>query len=210
MSNPHLYKGRPGDQGGLPGAQGGLPGAQGGLPGTQGGRNGLRSGGLNGIHIGGRIVGLPKITMPELLSVTGMIVLSVKGSKRPLGLNIALLSVLSEAACPAVQSATITTKANTSNSILDLRLNLLLLFLNHTFFISPPCLMLATTIIVLNLLAHTFRLIFFTRNSHRFRSSRLFIRKELPREYYTPNSQPYPFDHLTIALPPHMAMIIPS
>lgn len=132
-------------QGGWPGCQGGGPGAQGGLPGTQGGRKGLRTGGLCGTHIGGRIFGLRKITVPELLSVTGMIVLSVKGLKRPLGLNMALLPVLSKGAWAAVPRPTTIAKANTSNNILDLRLNLLFLFLNHTFFISPPRLMLATT-----------------------------------------------------------------
>ena len=69
MNNPPLYEGGPGGQGGL-------------LV-TKGGRNGLRTGGLNGIHITGRVVGPPKITVSELLSVTGTIVLSVKGSKRP-------------------------------------------------------------------------------------------------------------------------------
>ena len=69
MNNPPFYEGGPGGQGGLPV--------------TQGGRNGLRTGGLNGIHIAGRVVGPPKITVSELLSIAGTIVLSVKGSKRP-------------------------------------------------------------------------------------------------------------------------------
>ena len=65
MNNPHFYND-------------GL-GVEDGLPVTQGGRNGLRTGGLNGIHITGRV----KISVPELLSIAGTIVLSVKGSRRP-------------------------------------------------------------------------------------------------------------------------------
>lgn len=134
MSNPHPYQGDPG------GPDGGPGGGQDGLRGTQGGRKGLRSDGLNGIHIGGPVAGPLKITGLELLPVTGVIVFSVNGLKRPPRLNTALLSVLSGAARAAVQSTTITVKADTPNSILDLRLNLLFLFLNREFFILPPCL----------------------------------------------------------------------
>ena len=134
MSNPHPYQGDPG------GPDGGPGGGQDGLRGTQGGRKGLRNDGLNGIHIGGPVAGPLKITGLELLPVTGVIVFSVNGLKRPPRLNTALLSVLSGAARAAVQSTTITVKADTPNSILDLRLNLLFLFLNREFFILPPCL----------------------------------------------------------------------
>ena len=117
MSNPHPYS--LGDQGGGPGGQGGGPGAQGGGPGTQGGRNGLRGGDLNGINIGGCIIALLEITVPKLLSFTGVIVISVNGLKRPIWLDVVLLSVLSEAAYAALLSPTITTKANVPNTILE-------------------------------------------------------------------------------------------
>jgi len=93
--------------------------------------------------IGGRVSGSVKTPVLELPSITGVIVFSAKGSKKLVWLesiSSALLSVFSEAACGAAPNPTITAKTNApnSNSILDLKLNLLLLLLNHEFFISPP------------------------------------------------------------------------
>ena len=93
----------------------------------------------------GCVVGLPGITVPELLSVTGMIVLSVKGLKKPSWPNMVLLSVSSKATYAAMQSPTITIKANAPNRISDSRLNLLSLFVNHRSFIPLRCLAPATT-----------------------------------------------------------------
>lgn len=110
---------------------------------TKGGRKEPRVAGLNGMCIGGRVSGSVKTPVLELPSITGVIVLNAKGSKKLVWLesiSLDLLSVLSEAACGAAPSPTIIAKTNApnSNSILDLKLNLLLLLLNHEFFISPP------------------------------------------------------------------------
>lgn len=113
MSNPHPYQGDPG------GPDGGPGGGQDGLRGTQGGRKGLRSDGLNGIHIGGPVAEPLKITGLELLPVTSVIVLSVNGLKRLPRLNMALLSVLFAAAYAALPSPTITAKASVPNNILE-------------------------------------------------------------------------------------------
>jgi hypothetical protein len=93
--------------------------------------------------IGGRLSESVKTPVLELPSIIGVKVLSAKGSKMLVWLeniSLGLLSVLSEAACGAAPSPTITAKTNApnNNSILDLKLNLLLLLLNHEFFISPP------------------------------------------------------------------------
>jgi len=110
---------------------------------TRDGRKEPRVAGLNGMYIGGRVSGTVKTPVLELSSITGEIVLSAKGSKELVWLesiSLVLLSVLFEAACGAAPSPTITAKTNApnSNSILDLKLNLLLLLLKHEFFISPP------------------------------------------------------------------------
>jgi len=110
---------------------------------TRGGRKEPRVVGLNGMCIGGRLSGSVKTPVLKLPSIIGVKVLSAKGSKVLVWLesiSLGLLSVLSEAACGAAPSPTITAKtsAPNNNSILDLKLNLLLLLLDHEFFISPP------------------------------------------------------------------------
>lgn len=106
---------------GGPGTQGGSPGIQGGLAGVQGGLKGLRSAGLNGIRIGGCVTAPPDIGVPELLSVIGVIVLSVKGSKKFswLDMLLVLLFLLSEAALAALLGPMMTAKANAPNNILE-------------------------------------------------------------------------------------------
>ena len=91
------------------------------MPGTHGGRYGLRGGGLNGINIGDWVIALLEITVPELVSVTGVIVVSVNGSKSTIWPDNGLfsLSVLSKAAYAALLRAAITTKANVPNTILE-------------------------------------------------------------------------------------------
>ena len=114
----------------------------------RGGRKGLRNAGLYGIRMAGLtyIFSANNISRPGSLSLrvtVTRVLFRVNGSKIPICFNsntLVLLSVLSEAPYTALPSPTITVKANVPNSILDLRLNLLFLFLNREFFILPPCL----------------------------------------------------------------------
>jgi hypothetical protein len=113
---------------------------------TQGctsGRKEPRVAGLIGMSIEGRVSDSVNISVLELSSITGVILLSVNGSKEPIWLDSissVLLFVLSDAARGAVPSPTITAKANApnKNSILKLKPHLRFILLNHESFILPP------------------------------------------------------------------------